>query len=47
VNEVQVALSAGVTDLRDTDRSFEKLYSRADSALYLAKEQGRNRVASL
>jgi diguanylate cyclase (GGDEF)-like protein len=47
VHEIQVALSAGVTDLKDADRSFEKLFSRADSALYLAKEQGRNRVASL
>lgn len=47
VKDVRVALSAGVTDLRDIDRSFEKLFARADSALYMAKEQGRNRVVVL
>jgi len=47
VNDVRLALSAGVTDLKDADRSFEKLFSRADSALYMAKEQGRNRVVVL
>jgi PleD family two-component response regulator len=33
--------------LRDDDRSSEKFFSRADTALYKAKEQGRNRVAVL
>jgi diguanylate cyclase (GGDEF)-like protein len=47
VREAAVALSAGVTMLRDDDRSSDKLFSRADTALYKAKEQGRNRVAVL
>jgi diguanylate cyclase (GGDEF)-like protein/PAS domain S-box-containing protein len=47
VREAAVALSAGVTMLRDDDRSSEKFFSRADTALYKAKEQGRNRVAVL
>jgi diguanylate cyclase (GGDEF)-like protein/PAS domain S-box-containing protein len=47
VREAAVALSAGVTMLRDDDRSSDKFFSRADTALYKAKEQGRNRVAVL
>jgi diguanylate cyclase (GGDEF)-like protein/PAS domain S-box-containing protein len=44
VKEARVALSAGVTVLLEGDLSAEKLFSRADIALYRAKEQGRNRV---
>ena len=47
VREAVVALSAGVTMLRNDDKSSEKFYSRADTALYKAKEQGRNQVAVL
>ncbi len=44
VNEVQVALSAGVTMLSVADDSADSVYSRADTALYKAKGEGRNRV---
>ncbi len=47
VNEVRVALSAGVTMLRASDASSDRVFSRADTALYKAKEEGRNRVMVL
>ncbi|HXY55658.1 MAG TPA: diguanylate cyclase [Nitrospirota bacterium] len=47
VRKAVVALSAGVTMLRDDDKSSDKFFSRADTALYKAKEQGRNQVAVL
>ena len=47
VREATVTLSAGVTMQRDDDTSFDRLFSRADTALYKAKERGRNRVVVL
>jgi diguanylate cyclase (GGDEF)-like protein/PAS domain S-box-containing protein len=47
IKEVRVALSAGVTEIHENDASSEKLFSRADLALYKAKEEGRNRVVTL
>ncbi len=47
IREVQMTLSAGVTAMNANDRSSEKLFSRADSALYRAKDEGRNRVVVL
>ncbi len=47
IRDVEMALSAGVTALHATDLSSERLFSRADSALYKAKEEGRNRVVVL
>lgn len=44
VNQAKVALSAGVTMLNAKDDSSDKVFSRADTALYKAKEEGRNRV---
>ena len=40
---VQVTISAGVA-VRSRSGTFDKLYSEADEALYLAKRSGRNRV---
>ena len=47
IREATVALSAGVTMQRDDDVSSDKLFSRADTALYQAKERGRNMVVVL
>ena len=38
---ILVTASFGIAELRK-DESFEQLITRADEALYLAKEQGRN-----
>ena len=43
---LEVTVSVGVACWRPQDESFSALYSRADRALYLAKENGRNRIAS-
>jgi diguanylate cyclase (GGDEF)-like protein len=40
-------ISGGITQLADRDQSFADLFYRADQALYLAKGNGRNQVASL
>jgi diguanylate cyclase len=44
-HELQISLSMGVAAARAGD-SLETLLERADRALYLAKEQGRNQVRS-
>jgi len=41
---MQVTLSAGVTTLRPNETA-DLFLARADSALYAAKAQGRNRIA--
>jgi diguanylate cyclase (GGDEF)-like protein/PAS domain S-box-containing protein len=47
INEVKVALSAGVTMLKADDDSADRIFSRADTALYKAKGEGRNRFVVL
>jgi diguanylate cyclase (GGDEF)-like protein len=41
---LQVTVSVGVADYRSGGETFESLYQRADTALYRAKEGGRNQV---
>jgi diguanylate cyclase (GGDEF)-like protein/PAS domain S-box-containing protein len=43
---VKYTSSVGVANLNDTDRNIEDTLSRADEALYEAKNTGRNRVVS-
>jgi diguanylate cyclase len=42
---MRVTISAGVAALRDNDNA-DTFLARADSALYSAKAQGRNRIAT-
>jgi len=42
--DVSVSVSIGVAELDSSRGSFEKLLAAADTALYTAKETGRNRV---
>jgi diguanylate cyclase (GGDEF)-like protein len=42
---MKVTISAGVATLNPNETS-DTLLARADSALYAAKAQGRNRIAS-
>ncbi len=44
IKEIQVTISIGVSEFKKTDKNPEILYKKADSALYQAKESGRNRV---
>ncbi len=43
-NDVILSASFGVTRLQPGDTTLEQLLSRADHALYQAKNSGRNRV---
>ena len=44
--QVKVTASIGVAEKEDSDGSFDDLYLRADTALYQAKDMGRNTVKS-
>ncbi|MDX1737368.1 MAG: diguanylate cyclase, partial [Alphaproteobacteria bacterium] len=43
---LRVSISMGLTQLEGADDSSEKLFKRADAALYFAKAQGRNAVVA-
>ena len=45
--EIAVTVSAGVTSLSEQDATADAMLQRADDALYLAKQQGRDRVVSV
>ncbi|KRD15241.1 diguanylate cyclase [Acidovorax sp. Root267] len=42
-----ITASLGLSTFRQADRSLRDMLDRADQALYLAKHQGRNQIASL
>ncbi len=44
LDDLNVTVSAGVTELWPDERSLESLFERADRALYLAKKNGRDRA---
>ena len=41
---IDISVSIGVASYPDDGRSIDTIQGRADRAMYLAKEQGRNRV---
>lgn len=43
-HNIKVTVSIGMAKLEASDANFERLLKRADDALYLAKENGRNRI---
>lgn len=45
--ELRVTASFGVTTVKETDTGMDPVIARADKALYLAKDNGRNRVESM
>lgn len=45
--EISLTLSIGVTCLQTEDKDFDNLFSRADKALYIAKNSGRDQVHCL
>ena len=47
VAKIAVTVSAGVTSLGDQDAKADTLMARADTALYMAKQAGRDRVIVL
>jgi len=44
---IMTTISMGITTYREDDNSFSEIFIRADKALYLAKERGRNTVACI
>mgnify|MGYP006276061183 FL=1 len=46
-SDYQPRISGGITCLAASDQGFDDLFYRADQALYLAKGNGRNQIASL
>lgn len=44
-NQLKVTISAGIADLQPNIDTATKLVYRADQALYIAKQSGRNRIA--
>ncbi|WP_231701710.1 GGDEF domain-containing protein [Halopseudomonas salegens] len=45
VADLRITVSIGLSQVRAEDEALDKLFERADEALYRAKHQGRNRVA--
>jgi len=47
LGEVKTTVSIGLTQVMEDDHDFSRALSRADQALYSAKESGRNKVVSI
>jgi diguanylate cyclase (GGDEF)-like protein len=45
-SKVKITCSIGVAQMKKDEESFDSLLSRADKAMYEAKNSGRNRVAA-
>jgi diguanylate cyclase len=43
-SEIKLSVSIGLTQIEETDHAPEIIFTRADAALYEAKNQGKNRV---
>jgi len=39
-----ITVSQGLTNLTEEDESLDRLFARADAAMYEAKRQGKNRI---
>jgi diguanylate cyclase (GGDEF)-like protein len=42
--QLKIRFSAGITEVLNTDKTFDDIYRRADRALLRAKKKGRNRI---
>ena len=42
--QTQISFSAGVTEIKRADKTFDDIYRRADNALLTAKDKGRNKI---
>ncbi|MFM7128579.1 MAG: GGDEF domain-containing protein, partial [bacterium] len=43
-DELHVKISIGISEIRKTDQSSSEIIRRADQALYLSKERGRDQT---
>lgn len=46
-DSIKITVSIGITEINTSDKTHEDIFTRADDALYNAKQAGRNRVATL
>jgi len=46
-SDYHICISGGISSLSSTDRQFQDIYGRAEQALFLAKNNGRNQIARL
>jgi diguanylate cyclase (GGDEF)-like protein len=44
INDINITVSIGITVNNESKNEFDTLFKEADSALYTAKKNGRNRI---